>query len=233
MADSDIRILGVKHSDDSIHEPIEEEAASVAGPDIVFHEWPESNPDFWNYAYWTLLKNPVVIVPAFLHLVRAMVRMRRGITVTSTGSVELETECKRAAKQIRDEYDSNLVYIGMNRAELLKERKWTSALHSWGIFLFIIGSIWMSVVNGELAFLWFLLFPVVFSVAHRKRTLDQVRDLRDKHMARSILDYTQEHRPESAFVIVGEKHVKGIGAQLGARDIFPVCRWLTSESDFR
>lgn len=230
MSASDVRIFGVKHSDDSIHEPIEEEAASVAGPDVVFHEWPESDPDFWNYAYWTLLKNPIVVVPAVLHLVRAMLRMRRGISVTSSGSVILETECKRAAEQIRDEYGSNLVYVGMNRVELLKQRTLWSAFQSWVILLITIWIIWTAGTSEKLAFLSFLIFPIGFSMAHRKRTLDKVRDIRDEHMANNILEYLQEHRPESAFVIVGEKHVKGIGAQLGARDIFPVCRWVVSET---
>lgn len=232
MTDRDIRILGVKHTDDRIHDGVSNEAEQVDELDVVYHEWPESTPDLIRYLFWLLLKNPSVIPPATIYAIRSMITMRRGFSVDSTGTTHIKSECKVAAERLRDNHGADLVNVGMNRTELLKQRGWFSAAQSWGIVLLGIWIVKRAVDTGNFAALWLLILPFGLAAFHRVRTLDKVRDTRDTHMTNTILEDYTEREAKAAFIIVGQKHIEGIASRLGGR-FSPVCRWLSNEADLR
>ncbi|NLV13954.1 hypothetical protein [Haloarcula argentinensis] len=230
MSEQDIHILGVKHADDRIHSGVDTEADQVDNIDVVYHEWPESSHDTQEFLFWWLLKSPSSGFPAILYLLRSVLKMRRGVSVDSSGTAHVKSECKIAAERLRDEYDADLVNVGMNRIDLLKDRSWTSALFSWSIVILAVLIMWQAIMAENLAFLVAMLVPVVLSMGYRGRVLNNVREARDEHMANAILgDYTE--RPSSTgFVITGQKHIEGIASRVGRR-YSPVCRWLSNEAD--
>jgi hypothetical protein len=227
---TDVSIFGVEHTNDRIHDRIEEEADRI-DLDVVYHEWPESSHSFQAIVGWGLLKNPVVIAPSLLYLVRSMIAMRRAPSIDSSGTVYLKSECKVAAESLRDEYNAKLVNIGMDRVELLKRRSWASAAVSWGIAIIAIWIVTSAIVSNTPSTLWGLIVPILLSIIHRHRTLSNVRDERDEYMATAILKDIDHREPSTAFVLVGEKHVQGIGVHLSIADLNPVCRWLIKEAE--
>jgi hypothetical protein len=230
VSDQDIRILGVKHTDDRIHSGVDAEAEQADGIDVVYHEWPESSHDLFEFLFWHLLKSPSSSLPATLYALSSVIKMRRGVSVDSSGTAQVKSECKVAAERLRDEYDADLVNVGMNRIDLLKRRSWVSALFSWVIVLLAVLVIKQAVVTGNLALLGAIVVPVALSMIHRVRTLNNIRESRDKHMASTILEDYTKRPPTIAFVIVGQKHVEGIASRVGGR-FSPVCRWLSNEAD--
>jgi len=232
VSERDVRILGVKHTDDRVHSSIQGEAEQSDGVGVVYHEWPESSHDLLDFLPWLLVKSPASIIPATLSAIISVVKMRRGVSVDSSGTAYIKSECKVATERLRDEYDADLVNVGMNRIDLLKRRSWFSALLSWGIVLLAIWIIIQTIEMGNPALLRWLIVPLILSVTYRVRTLDSVRDSRDEHMATAILQDYNERQPTTAFVIVGQKHVEGIASRVGRR-FSPVCRWLSNEADLK
>jgi hypothetical protein len=231
VSQSEVSLLGIKHTDERIHSLIDDETDSLKSVGAIYHEQPESRSSFSEHSKWVLLKNPVGIFSSLRYLLQSMVSMRRGLTVEDTGTVQLKSECRIAAERLRDELDAPLTNIGMNRTELLKRRSWLSAVYSWvivGLALWVCGAV---VVTSAPVWLVFLLIPLILAVDHRSRTLTQIREMRDVHMASNILDSLANEDPETAVVIVGEKHLPGIGAELGAAGYRPICRWVSQEAD--
>lgn len=233
MSDIEIQLLGVKHPDERIHQEIDNVAAQDGGPDVVYHEMPDSTTGFAEFSVWMILKNPAGIVPAILYVIKSMLKMRRGVSVSSSGTAHIKSECRVAAERLREDYDADLVNIGMNRLDLLKRRSWRSAAASWGIILVALWIILKSIQLGALGGLWFLIFPFALSLRHRTRTLDNIRELRDEHLASNINKDIDGQGRATPIVIVGQKHVEGIGSHLSVYGYSTVCRWLSREADHR
>lgn len=233
MPDTVVHVLGVKHTDSRIHDGIDEEATQVGPPDVIYHEMPESAPNFWEFTLWMFLKNPAGIIPSLIYFVRSMLTTRLGFGVGSDGRTYVKTECRVAAERLRDEYDAHLVNIGMNRLDLLKRRSWLTAATSWAITIVALAIIVSVLSSGNLSHLWALIVPLALSMMHRVRTLDNIRDTRDEHMANQIRRDSDSANRTKAIAIVGQKHVEGIGVVLGVGGYSPNCRWITREEDYK
>lgn len=230
MSDREVHILGVKHTDERIHSGVDAEAEKAGGVGVVYHEWPKSSHGLLEFLFWVLLKSPASILPATIYTITSVIEMGRGLSLDSSGTTHFKSECKVAAERLRDEYDADLVNVGMNRIDLLKRRGWFSALISWGIILVALWIVKRTLVLGDPGILAGLFFPIILAAIYRNRTLNNVRGSRDEHMANIILrDYTERH-PTTAFVIVGQKHVEGIASRIGLQ-FSPTCRWLSNEAD--
>lgn len=226
----DIRILGVKHTDKRIHPRIDDETERDSPPDVVYHEFPESIPDSKEHVYWLLRKDPASILPNLIYLIYAMFVMRRGFSVDSAGKAHVKSECRIAAERLRNEFDAELVDVGMDRVDLLKERSWSLSFQSWAIFLPTLAIIVRIGRTGNLIFLWGLLILLLISFLHFDRTLGHMREDRDEHLAERISsDYIHQRRG-TAYILVGQDHVRGIASHLGS-EVSPVCRWLSAEAD--
>ena len=230
VPDWDVHILGVKHTDERIHGGVDAEAEQADGVGVVYHEWPKSSHDPLEFLFWILLKSPSSILPATLYAITSVIKMGRGVSVDSSGTTHIKPECKVAAERRRDEHDADLVNVGMNRIDLLKRRGWFSALVSWWIVLLAVWIMNRAIVMGNSWLFVLLTVPIILSAIYRNRTLNNVRETRDEHMANTLLEDYTEHQPTTAFVIVGQKHVEGIASRIGQR-VSPICRWLSNEAD--
>lgn len=219
--------------DSRIHDSIDEEAARSGCPDVIYHEMPESTPIFWEFAFWMVLKNPAGIIPSLIYFLRSILKTRLGFGVSQDGRTYVKTECREAAERLRDKYDADIVNIGMNRLELLKHQSWLSAATSWAITILALVILASALHSGNFSHLWALIAPLALSMMHRIRTLDNIRDIRDEHMANRIHRDSNSANRTRAMTIVGQKHVEGIGVVLGVHGYSPNCRWITREEDYK
>lgn len=230
MPDRDVHILGVKHTDERIHSSVDAEAEQADCVGVVYHEWPKSSHDPLEFLFWILLKSPSSILPATIYAITSVIKMGRGVSVDPSGTTHIKSECKVAAERLRDEHNADLVNVGMNRIDLLKRRSWFSALVSWGIILLAVWIVNRAMVMENSSLFVGLTVPIILSAIYRNRTLINVRESRDEHMANNLLEDYTERQPTTAFVIVGQKHVEGIASRVGQR-YSPICRWLSNEAD--
>jgi len=224
----DVRIFGINHTDDRIHEPIDHAAEHANSPDMVFHEWPQSNEKTRTQVFWLLFKNPFNLLLGGLKLLEYRLKMGRGFTTEPGEGTMVKSECRIATERLDEEYDAARVPIGTGRVKRLKQMSYMSSFLSWSAIAVLLLFLALGITRGP-GYLLFISVAVLIGISNQMWVQNRIRPLRDKNMADQIIDGIRSKEPESVFIVVGENHVEGIAKNLGACDIYPECRWVVSE----